>query len=392
MPFVNAKCTNCGANLEVDNAKDAAICPYCNTAYIIEKAIKNYNTTNNITNNITANAVNIYSSDSADFVIRAGELVKYNGASDKVYIPNTVKIIGHEAFVDCIGMTEIVIPNSVVSIGSSAFLRCSGLTKVVIPNSVVSIDGCAFWHCVSLKEIVIPNSVVGIGGGAFWGCISLVEIVIPDSVTAMGESVFRECTALQKVVLSKNITEIQGGTFKKCKSLQTFYIPHNIKKICTDYDDDREYNAGGAFEDSGLKEITISNDETIIERWALGDKIERINASDSWKRKNYNIDLSVRKCLGAYAPKESGCYVATSVYGSYNCPEVWVLRRYRDCFLAQTRCGRLFIKLYYFISPKVLCLVGNDVWFQNLCKKRLDHFVKRLQDKGYENTPYNDMI
>ena len=26
MPFVNAKCTNCGAGLEVDSTKEAAIC------------------------------------------------------------------------------------------------------------------------------------------------------------------------------------------------------------------------------------------------------------------------------------------------------------------------------------------------------------------------------
>ena len=42
MPLVSAKCTNCGANLEVDNTKDAAICPYCGTPYIVEKAINNY--------------------------------------------------------------------------------------------------------------------------------------------------------------------------------------------------------------------------------------------------------------------------------------------------------------------------------------------------------------
>lgn len=39
MPFVQAKCTNCGANLEVDNSRDAAICPYCHTPYVVEKAI-----------------------------------------------------------------------------------------------------------------------------------------------------------------------------------------------------------------------------------------------------------------------------------------------------------------------------------------------------------------
>lgn len=43
MPLVKAQCTNCGANLEISSEKDAAICPYCNTAYIVEKAIQQFN-------------------------------------------------------------------------------------------------------------------------------------------------------------------------------------------------------------------------------------------------------------------------------------------------------------------------------------------------------------
>jgi len=50
MGLVEAKCTQCGANITVDNNKDAGICPHCNAAYIVEKAIKNYDTTNNIQN------------------------------------------------------------------------------------------------------------------------------------------------------------------------------------------------------------------------------------------------------------------------------------------------------------------------------------------------------
>lgn len=42
MPLTKAICTNCGAALEVDKTKDAAICPYCSTPYIVEKAINNY--------------------------------------------------------------------------------------------------------------------------------------------------------------------------------------------------------------------------------------------------------------------------------------------------------------------------------------------------------------
>lgn len=42
MPLVEAKCTNCGAALQVDDQKDAAVCQYCNSAFIVEKAIQNY--------------------------------------------------------------------------------------------------------------------------------------------------------------------------------------------------------------------------------------------------------------------------------------------------------------------------------------------------------------
>lgn len=57
MALVPAKCTQCGGNITVDNQKDAAICPFCGTPYIVEQAINNYNITNN--NHIHANVVNI---------------------------------------------------------------------------------------------------------------------------------------------------------------------------------------------------------------------------------------------------------------------------------------------------------------------------------------------
>ena len=43
----------------------------------------------------------------------------------------------------------------------------------------------------------------------------------------------------------------------------------------------------------------------------------------------------------------AGCYVATCVYGSYDCPQVWTLRRFRDDTLGSTWYGRTFIRVYY---------------------------------------------
>lgn len=85
-----------------------------------------------------------------------------------------------------------------------------------------------------------------------------------------------------------------------------------------------------------------------------------------------------------------GCYVATAVYGSYNCPQVWTLRRYRDNTLAKTWYGRAFIHSYYAVSPTLVKWFGQTEWFKALWKPRLDKMVQRLNDEGIKNTPYND--
>ena len=46
MPLVQAKCTNCGAALEVDKGSEALICKHCGSAFIVEKAINYYQTYN----------------------------------------------------------------------------------------------------------------------------------------------------------------------------------------------------------------------------------------------------------------------------------------------------------------------------------------------------------
>ncbi len=85
-----------------------------------------------------------------------------------------------------------------------------------------------------------------------------------------------------------------------------------------------------------------------------------------------------------------GCYVATAVYGSYDCPEVWTLRRYRDYTLAETWYGRMFISLYYTISPTLVKWFGETKWFKKMWKPKLDKMVMRLNREGVLNTPYND--
>ena len=85
-----------------------------------------------------------------------------------------------------------------------------------------------------------------------------------------------------------------------------------------------------------------------------------------------------------------GCYIATCVYGSYDCPQVWTLRRFRDYTLDETWYGRAFIKCYYAISPTIVKWFGETKWFRKFWKSKLDKMVADLNSKGVENTQYKD--
>lgn len=104
----------------------------------------------------------------------------------------------------------------------------------------------------------------------------------------------------------------------------------------------------------------------------------RINGTNIVKRINVTVT------------KPNGCYVATAVYGSYDCPEVWVLRRFRDNYLKKHWLGRRFIDTYYAVSPTAVDLFGKKRWFGKVFRGVLDNFVGYLKEKGYEESPYMD--
>ena len=109
------------------------------------------------------------------------------------------------------------------------------------------------------------------------------------------------------------------------------------------------------------------------------------------------IDLENPKAIALReAMREDGkggkgcCYVATCVYGSYDCPEVWTLRRFRDDVLSRGHFGRLFIRLYYATGPKIVKCMGSKKWFNDLSKPLLNKIVCRLQKTGISGEPYDD--
>lgn len=147
-----------------------------------------------------------------------------------------------------------------------------------------------------------------------------------------------------------------------------------------DYISNNKYRAG----DPGLKS------------WHIGllNKVKAAYITElkqiSEKHDDAYIKELISKHESASTSSSGGCYVATAVYGSYDCPQVWTLRRYRDYTLAETWYGRAFIHTYYAVSPTLVKWFGHTEWFKKMWRGKLDRMVANLKADGVEDTPYED--
>jgi hypothetical protein len=109
---------------------------------------------------------------------------------------------------------------------------------------------------------------------------------------------------------------------------------------------------------------------------ALKGSDESSNQSSGNSNSNSNSGNSSDNSSGG-----SGCYVATMVYGSYDAPQVMVLRRFRDNFLAEYAWGRSFIQWYYAHSPAFVERYRNSTVINSVIRFLLNGFVKLLSIK-----------
>ena len=154
MPFVQAKCPECGGMLAVDDSKKAAVCQFCSEAFIVQDAINNYNTYNITNNNTTHNygdgaVVNIYEDKSKDFVIEAGVLKEYHGAEVDVVVPDSVQKIDEYCFEDLL----------IESITLTSDIEESSLCDALKNCKVLKDDGEQIKSIKTLKRILITDNV-----------------------------------------------------------------------------------------------------------------------------------------------------------------------------------------------------------------------------------------
>ena len=221
-----------------------------------------------------------YANQQADFVIAGdGVLIKYNGTTSGVTLPENVKYIGGTVFRNNKTISEVNIHKNVVGIGREAFDGCTNLTSLVIPKTVTSIGTNAIPSTCTIHVYrpsagydyrstnrVILNDSYTTGNDTFYyvvnddGCVEIIgcvttssELTVPTEiegkvVNKIGDYGFSECTTINSITIPSNIKSIGKYAFNKCTGLINATIPTTVDSV-GDY---------AFFNCTGLVNVTIS--------------------------------------------------------------------------------------------------------------------------------------
>lgn len=350
MALVPAICTQCGAQIEVDNTHEAGICKHCGTAFITEKVINNY-TTNVINNN------NFYGAN-----VTITNTVDLKSAIDMAKI--ALKSHDYAKADEYLSM----IKNN-MSDGSDI------ISKIFEEADILN------WYRLIYKSN--PSEARQI--------FMRIEQYNADDINVWLGILEINNWAKDIIVCGNNILRLTKTKEQHEKLVYTTYIE---KEFSGDKAISSEHTVSAIPKEYVIKNIDFQN--YIVDKCCNAIKSYKNNMAFSMVKEGVDILQKTlpedkREIIESELNKPAGgCYVATCVYGSYDCPEVWTLRRFRDYTLDTTWYGRLFIKCYYAISPIIVKWFGETKWFKAFWKERLDKMVSKLNSNGVENTRYQD--
>lgn len=229
-----------------------------------------------------------------------------------IYLGNKITKIGEEAFSSC-SLESITIPENVKSIGKNAFLNCENLKNLtynaieceydgingsslagiamncpienlIIGEKVKEIPNAIFAVLNDLKEVNIPNSVNFIYTAAFYGCENLTDVKIGNNVLGINSQAFQN-TGIKEITIPEKVILMGYSVFKDCKNLETV----NYNAIVLNPSIVSGTKVLQEFPDT-IKNVNIGNKVKYIGKYlfAYYQNLTEINISDSVE----NVDFA----------------------------------------------------------------------------------------------------
>lgn len=112
----------------------------------------------------------------------------------QVTLPDTINVIGEEAFANCSALEEIHFGAGLTTLEKSCLRCCSALKEITLPESLQRIGPEAFALCTQLERIAMGGSIRSIGGEAFLSCIRLTQVSCRRAPECIAATAFANCT------------------------------------------------------------------------------------------------------------------------------------------------------------------------------------------------------
>ena len=146
-------------------------------------------------------------------------------------LPDTVKTIGKESFLNCSSFTSIHWPAALESVGDGAF-HSAGFTGNFTVPAGVTFGSEVFYFCEEITSLTLPaQGIKKAGSDLFRACSGLTHVTIPEGWTSMPISAFQNCTGLTSVSLPQSLTSIPGSAFSYCTALTSVELPEGLETI-----------------------------------------------------------------------------------------------------------------------------------------------------------------
>ena len=212
------------------------------------------------------------------------------GNFENVSFPSSVQIVGHDAFLNCTGLTRVIVDNMVswcsidfadatanpLTYAHSIWTTPSGGSLYMLandgnwttPSNVYLIGRYVFSGWTDLHNLTIGANVETIESNAFEGCTNLTSVnitdltawcnidfadntanpvakahhlylnnneitamEIPNTVTAIKPWAFTGCTSFTSVTIPNGVTSIGNGAFAGCNQMATLTISNSVSTI-----------------------------------------------------------------------------------------------------------------------------------------------------------------
>jgi hypothetical protein len=136
-------------------------------------------------------------------------------------------------------------------------------------------------------------------------------------------------------------------------------------------------NSGdGSYTVSGFGTLDPATDEVVLLVANTGSTDNQsVNASTTGTTTGTTASTSASSGGG-------GCFIATAAYGSYLHPKVAELRAFRDHYLLTNAPGRLFVALYYRMSPPIANIIAEHEWMRAVVRVALTPVIFAVEHPG----------